>query len=379
MKKLIIIFSFCFIGLFINAQESTNYYKLLREAEHYIVDSDLQAAVNTYDNAFETYNYPFAKDLTAGAFVAHYANDTTKLYKYIAILLKRGMSLRELKKFVERRPNDKRILQFENNFLTYQEIYLNSIDYEMEKKFRDLDKRNQVDISYIRLNFKDKDKSKKERAKADSLLVNKYVLLVNKYGFPIEDKLGLGSHIFIKMSDEEKNTFHKCINYEFIKEPDIRKLPKDSVWFGYSYIKNTSLTKINLRRGNSFLWHVNLKRHRNLDALLKEAIKDLKVYPDFYLSCKERSGEDYYMGWESKVKQKYGFDLKKIIKKDPQAVHKINKRRQEYNLRTLEEDLLLFYAIQQLEGEAYKYKHVFSRKMKTNSLFLNSLFTFMFP
>ncbi|MBE9466783.1 MAG: hypothetical protein IMY72_00515 [Bacteroidetes bacterium] len=365
------------------AQTKNNYYLLLRNAEKKIVNNQLDSSLVNYNQAFVKYNYPFVRDITAAACVAHFANDTNCLYRYIEILLKRGMSLVELDYFIQKRPNDKKLLVYKDKFTTYQNYYLSSIDKELEKELRYLDKKNQIDLAYVRIHYKteiDKFKST-QRKKFYDTLVAKYIYLIHQYGILSEKEIGLGSSIFLRWTNDKNNTFHKDIIYEYIDSPDIRENKKDSVFFGYSYIKNRSIYKSYTRPGNSFLWHVNLDNYPNLDSLLKTRLNTLKIYPNFYAACHERSkggmkaSEDYCIAWESATKQKYHFDLKKIIEA-PEA-EQINKLRASIYIRSLQEDLALFEALQKLEN--LKYKHYFKLRAKGNSLFFNVLFTRVMP
>jgi len=83
MKYLLIIISL-FIHL-LSFSQAKDYYGLLRKAERKIVINQLDSSVYYYNTAFENHDYPFVKDILAGACVAHYANDTTKLHYYIEV------------------------------------------------------------------------------------------------------------------------------------------------------------------------------------------------------------------------------------------------------------------------------------------------------
>lgn len=363
--------------------DKSNYYLLLRKAEKEIVKNQLNSALVYYHEAFEKYDYPFARDITAAACVAHFSGNTNQLYKYIELLLKRGMPLKDLEYFIHKRTNDVILLAFKNDFISYQNDYLASINKPLEKELRELDKKNQIDISYVLIHHKSETNQVKSQQKEifNDTLVNKYVDILKRYKGFSEKDVGLGSHIFLKWTNNKKNIYHKNIVYEYIDKPDIREKKNDSVFFGYSHTKNISLTEHYTRRGNSFLWHVDLEKYPKLDSLLRIRLNTLKIYPTFYAACFERSQGgmntfgDYCIGWESASKQKYGFDLKKILA-SPEA-DQINKRRAKFYIRSLQDDLALFKALQKLEG--LKYKHYFKRRAKGKNLFFNVLFTRTMP
>lgn len=381
MKNKILIIVFVLISSY-SFSQAKDYYGLLRKAEQKIVANQLDSSLYYYNTAFEKYDYPFVKDVLAGACVAHYANDTAKLYYFLDVLLNRGMSLKELNYFVEKRPKDKKLQFYKKYFTEFQDRYLASIDKEIESAYRELDKRNQIDLSYARIKFgRGTPKYLEQREKDNNQLVKKYLSLVKKYGYLDEKKCGIGSGISIYWTNDKKNTFHQGLIYELITKPDIREKENDSVFFRYSYIRNTNLTKYYTRRGNSFLWHINLDKYPQLDSIVKLQLNQLKLYQNFYAACRERSKEgmdkteDYCIAWESKSKQKYGFDLKKIIQYAD--IESINKRRASIYIRTLQEDLELFEALQKLEG--LKYKHYFKRRAKGKDLFFDALFTRTMP
>lgn len=129
------------------------------------------------------------------------------------------------------------------------------------------------------------------------------------------------------------------------------------------------------RRGNNFLWHIDIKRFRELDSILLKGIRELKVYPQFYASCLERHGIDYLLAWCSDLNQKYKFDLKKAAKDS--NVKEINKRRAIIGIRSVEMDLKLFEAIAKLED--LKYKECFSRRSRVNNTLFGAMFISKIP
>lgn len=163
--------------------------------------------------------------------------------------------------------------------------------------------------------------------------------------------------------------------FEPINGIDVKIRKDDSIYFTYSYSKNTSLISGITRRSQSLLWHLKIKDFPILDSILLDAIRNNKLSPEFYAACLERHGIDYALGMGSGINWEYKFDLKKII--NDSRSKQINKLRTEIGIRTLEEDLALFKAIQQLEN--LKYHHYFKRKTKGSSLFFNSLFTSKVP
>ena len=347
---------------------NTNYYKLIRNAEQKIVDKQLDSSIYYYKEAFIKYNYPFVKDLLAASCIAIHTNDTTTLYTFLELLLNKGMSEKELEYFVKKKPNDKRILAFKTNFDNYNNYYLSTIDYQLNKKFRDIDKNNQIWLQ--------------SKNKADSIcqlytytkLTKQFIDLVKQNGYPTERRVGLGSLSTIMYSNEEhphskNNWLLDSINLPFLKS---KRLTKS--FFKYSH-KNTTICFLMSRRGNAYLWHVDLRKAPELDSILLKGIQNCEVYPTFYAARRERSGDDYGLVFMSAANMKYNYNLKKIIKST--IAEKINSNRANIGIRSLEQDLALFNAIAILEN--LKYKDFFRPRIKCSNLLYSALFTSALP
>ena len=303
---------------------------------------------------------------------SHYANDTNTLYSYLDTLLNRGMTKKELNYFINKRPSDKRLKQMSNNYLEYHQAYLDRIDYSLEEKFRTLDFNNQIDIQYAKKYYSKKQRSQ-YRKKQDSLRVNQYVQIVNKYSFPTESKIGIGSRIALNYS----NTTPVLEGFimEYIDSPDLTNFWHDSVFMMYSYHPR-NLTYNFVRRGNSLLWHIHISEFPKLDSIIKKAITEYEFSPYFYAAIEERFEKlDCALAMGSATARKYHFDLKKIIQCSEHD--KINNNRVKLKIRTLENDLALFQALQSLEK--LRYKDYFRSMTKGKSLFFFSLFTTKIP
>ena len=379
MRKIIIAL-FIISPLMLFCQEKKcNYYSLIRKAETKIIENNLDSSLFFYNEAFVTYNFPFAKDIYAASCVAHYANDTSTLYKYIDLLLKKGMSVKfELRYFINLRPNDKKILKYFNDAEYYSKQYKKSIDTTIGRFFLELDKQNQIKIFDCDKNYKNYSERLGYIYRTDSIHIFKFIELCKKYGITSERKLGIGSYISMQFTNIGLKKLEGKY-YEYISNPDIRKNKGDSVFFNFAYesksIQNTSIFRLVTRRGNSLLWHIDIKQYPKLNDILLEGVNNCEVYPTFYAACIERRGGEYALAMGSKINWKYKFDIKKIIK--DQMSTEINKRREQIGIRSLEMDLQLFRALQKLEG--LKYKNYFKTRVKGNSLFFQSLYTSRMP
>lgn len=349
----------------LNSKAVNNYYQLLRKAEKCIISNDLDSALFFYDKAFVKYNYPFVRDVVSATYIAGYAEDKPRFETYIRLLIKRGINKHDFLKIVKR-------FHKENEFDTLNNIYHNSIDNELSDMFKKLDVYNQLYVVYgkrkNRLN-----KIKNHVQIVDSTLVCNYVQYVREYGYPTEDRVGLGS--VISIIDGKRKQLGKLNCIEAITDIEFNRSNKGTIFYLSSDNGIFAPTRTMCRRGNNFLWHIDIKRFRELDSILLKGIRELKVYPQFYASCLERHGIDYLLAWCSDLNQKYKFDLKKAAKDS--NVKEINKRRAIIGIRSVEMDLKLFEAIAKLED--LKYKECFSRRSRVNNILFGAMFISKIP
>ncbi len=74
-KNLIIILCLFSINCY-----SQSYFELLRQGEKKLLKSDFEGALNDYEKAFNKFETPFIKDVVTAACMAHYANETYRLF-----------------------------------------------------------------------------------------------------------------------------------------------------------------------------------------------------------------------------------------------------------------------------------------------------------
>jgi len=359
-------FTIIFLCLILTVNGQNHYSKIIRQAEHKIINKQLDSAIFYYKQAFKKHEYPFTRDVLAAACITTHTNDTNTLYSLLEVLLNRGMSLNELNYFVKKNPDDKRLNLFKNEYLKYNVRYLNSLDSGLYNMYEALDIEEQISnqnrILSISQKLKDLDN-----------ISNKYLNLLNKYGFPTENKIGIGCFSAIEYLNK-KSEIKKDERLISIKNFKGSKSSKYIFWHRYSNLRfiNTQYYRV----GNGFLWHTNLALLPKLDSVLLSYVHKNKMSSTFFGSVRERGGWDYGLSWESKANQKYNFSITKIIK-SPEA-NKINLNRMELGLRSLEMDLDLFNAIVKLEK--INPKHYFkSNTKKANNLLFLSLFVQMIP
>ncbi len=352
----------------VNAHQNERYCKLLRKAEKCIIEAKLDSSLCYYTEAFETYNYPFVRDVVSAVFVAMYNHDENQFNFLLKYLLRKGMSRSELSQILSKVPDNFELDSYENDFDKYNGSYLKAIDYDLSNHYLLLDK---YSLAYHKGIINREDNMSFDYKYTYEVLSAMYVDNISKYGFPTEQRIGVGATSFIVKRNNVREGYE---SKDFCYDSIMFKVP-DKYIFNSSYTKRTSLIRAYYRTGNYFLWHMDIKGNQNLDSVLFLGVRNLSVYPHFYASCLERGGVDYGLSWESAVNQKYGFDIKKIIKKENTEL--INERRAKLGLRSIEMDLQLFNAIAKLEK--LRYKDYFARRVRGKSLFFYSLFVSMIP
>ncbi|MEX0595412.1 MAG: hypothetical protein WD512_02850 [Candidatus Paceibacterota bacterium] len=368
------------VVLFFNFNYAQNkYFFEIRTAEKLIVQGNLEESVKIYKKTFDDYNYPYIRDVLAATGVAQHLNDKKQFYIWLEYLLNNGLSENDLDYFVNKYPNDSLLKSFKTNFKTFEQNYLKNINYEIAEKYVEVDKNDQLRLFLAESKFNSEPASKYQID--NQSLINKYIDLVNKYGFPSDKLCGIGSHISTVFTDEGLPSYmDKDYIVENIKVPDVRVKTNDSVYFTYSFIKSRKINKISNRRGNSLLWHQNIKNFPVLDSLILEGIQNLKVYPSMYAACLERYNVDYLIGmggtksiWHNRMRA----NISKINMLTQNEKNEINERRVKIGLRTIEEEYNLHAAIIKLEK--LNKKHFKKLKRRNLNIIYYSFFNTMMP
>ena len=359
---------------------SQDYYKEIHKAEEFIINNELEKATFQYKKTFEKYNYPFSRDLLAATCISQKIKDKSTFYQFLKIALKFGLNKTELQYFINHSPNDTILLNISAKYDEFEKSYLNKIDYDFNNRFLNLDKNDQIRIHLFnsKLNTNSPEKYNIDK----DFLVNQYITLVTKYGFPSDKNCGSSVSKSTLFTNEGLPNYINEKDYiiEHIITPDIRVHNDDSVYFTLSFKKNRFINSLTHRPGNSLLWHLNIKRYPSLDSLLIEGIEQLKIYPSLYAACLERYDIDYLIGmggansiWRKELK----FNINNVNKLDSKTKTAINKRRTAIGIRSIENELALHKAIIKLEG--LKEKDFTKIKRRNPNLLYYSLFNSAMP
>lgn len=371
MYKTIIILALTLLE--IKAQPAYEYYALLNKAETFFVKGELQEALNLYDSALEKYNYPFYSHIKQAAIISHYLEDDFFTQKFIEKCVQSGMNRVELDWFLSRNKGKSFIDTIISNYNSLRQIYADGIDSVAMINFLEIDA---IDIYVNGISYLKNGQSEKTKEKQDSLyieLMKRYILLINKHGFPTEKRVGLDRVIHNEneypMQSSWENTFSFQITYNHDLLIDSNK---NKFWTNENFGMNK---REGSRPGNHFLFHFGIRTlPYNNDSLLQILINgmlELKVNPLVIMHHLE------YNAWlRNNGKRDKVFDCgcsywSKAFVTEARTTYKmqdlpklkrieINECREKFFMRSIEREKELFNRLFFLEHQ--KYPKRYSRK-----------------
>ncbi len=192
MKLLLIIISQFIFQNNLTSQNLHKYYQHINNAEIAIVNSDFAKASLLYDSAFKNKLYPFSQDLYNASLVNIYEHKYYESMNRIRKMISLGYkpsnylnNLKSCKKFMKSKFGDSvKILEKKTQFI-YNNDYRAKIEglCEYDQEFRNKEGSYKKYGDTIR--------------KIDEIIANDFLKLIEKFGFPSEDKIGLDSHNII--------------------------------------------------------------------------------------------------------------------------------------------------------------------------------------
>ena len=358
---LYIIFLIPIIG---KSQNAISYFEQISIAEDYFIKGEIDSSLNCYNVAFEKFNYPFIREIFQATVVASYSTDKSDFYKLLKKCIVRGLDTLELELFEKRYKNDSLYRNIKNEYRFLRNKYLESIDTNIYKLFKGIDindqiatqrsQRNNYDLSYR--NFEDNKK--------------KYTAYIDKYGWPTENKVGIGNHVLLAYFNSEKevdNYKYKEFFYEKLNDSILTKNNKYIVIVFSCISRATSVTYQNTRCGNGFLWHYTCMNDTLFNNFLFiEGVLNLKIHPLFLAQGIERAGiEDYLLGVGSNYYEKrlkYKLEKKYHISNEDKNI--FDNERAKYFIRPLEKEEQIIKQLIFLESkkDLKKIKRIHTRK-----------------
>lgn len=98
MKQILIILFIHLVALGINAQEALEYYKNINKGKKFAIENDFQSALSSYQQAFENYDFPFARDCYNAIELSVIVEDTIMLNYFLTRAIIQGIKIESLEK-----------------------------------------------------------------------------------------------------------------------------------------------------------------------------------------------------------------------------------------------------------------------------------------
>ncbi len=184
----IIIFEILFQNNLVS-QSLQKYYQHINNAEISIVNLDFAKASLLYDSAFKNKLNPFCQDLYNASLVNIYENKYYESMNYIKKMITLGYkpsnylnNLKSCRKFMKTKFGDSvNILERKPQFI-YNNYYRTKIEElcEYDQEFRNKEGSYKKYGDTIRI--------------IDKIIVNDFLKLIEKFGYPSEERIGLDSH-----------------------------------------------------------------------------------------------------------------------------------------------------------------------------------------
>jgi hypothetical protein len=193
MKNLAIstlLFFICAAAIGDSKEAWAKYYALVDTAEISIVDSTYQKALTFYKKAFELVDHPFGKDYYNAVLCANFLGNYKDGTFYMGKLLEKGLDFTYFSEnpLFEDLRNSKEWKSFTASYKKYHEKHQKQVNLALRKEFESMLEKDQY-YNNLRMN----------KGYEDSIFfvsyrhVQRFIEIVNKYGFPDENRIGLPS------------------------------------------------------------------------------------------------------------------------------------------------------------------------------------------
>lgn len=348
--------------LFVKAQPAFQYYTILQHAESSFVNGNLNEAILLYDSALEHFNYPFYNHIKQAAILSHYAGNDIYTEKFLTECIKAGMNKAELEWFVARSSGKPFINRLLTNYKIIRKEYASNIDTVAMINYLELDA---IDVDVNGISYTKDDHSKEMKMKQDSLyiqLIERYIELIAKYGFPTEKRVGLDRIIHNENDNPFQSTWENTFAFEISYNKDLL-IDTNNVKFWTNENFGTSKRE-GSRPGNYFLFHFGIRllpyNNDSLMRILTKGMLELKVNPrvlmhhlelDVWFKSKEKL-DDYFdcgCSYWSKAFVSEAHSVTKMQLLSEKTRDNINACRRKYFMRSIEMEEKIFNQLFYLE------------------------------
>ena len=204
MKRTLIVFFTHFVALSINAQDALEYYKRVNEGKVFAIENDFQSAVSSYQQAFENYDFPFARACYNAIELSVIVQDTIKLDYFLTRAVIQGIKIEDLEK--SGRINSYLNSQFFKNLKEKEDsllqIYSSRINREIREEINAMFSDDQkIREQYYNANIFNRIKIRKDWENLNAKQVERIIQITKTYGFPGEKLIGLDRSAMHSKSD----------------------------------------------------------------------------------------------------------------------------------------------------------------------------------
>lgn len=170
-------------------QDYIDYHKLINKAEIKIVESDFENSLNHYQKAFELIDKPFAKDLYNASLCSAKSNNDSITYLLVKQQVQKGIPLKFFKsKYYKHFKKSNFWETLKRDEKTLIRLAKLNVNQDYLNKLKELEKLDQK-IRKRKYGYPMSDTIRK----VDSLNMLKLVSLIDKFGYPSENVIGINN------------------------------------------------------------------------------------------------------------------------------------------------------------------------------------------
>lgn len=194
MKQFLTLFLFSITTTAVFAQNALDYYEKMNKGKAFALDNDLASAVDSYRQAFENFDFAFARDCYHAMELAIYANDSIHLDYFIKKSITLGIRTVDLEKSGKLNGYLKsdlytEIKEAEDSLLV---IYRSGVNWKLRAEIIEMFKDDQeIRDRYYNASFFKRIKIQKQWESLNSQQVERLIEITKQYGFPGESLIGL--------------------------------------------------------------------------------------------------------------------------------------------------------------------------------------------
>lgn len=331
----------------------------LQKGEDYIIENKLDEALQTYLNVLKKYDYPYAKEIIQGAYIACCTGNKTAFELLITEATKKGLSPAEYKALMSRWQLYTAEKFARDIYSDNRKTYLNQLNRNKMAEYAKLDKhKNKLYKELMPRNLQ-------EYLQQMNLLRDQYLVLINEYGYVNDAETGrkFQSRLVHRMQKDNNTFFYTSFKDNFY----LREI-YDGKAIRFNHQTDLAVFS-SLDVGSWFLTHYIHSENINLiDSTLflsiEKGVNELKVIPYLLINILESTRlleNDFAFTYYSPVLLSIRMNEYQKYNLSNEQKNAINSNRNKYGMRTLEREELLLRTLYKLK-EKKELPGVFTNK-----------------